>query len=78
MTAVITPGKRSRLPVLVTAVLFCLLLGSVRASTDAQALHVLNRLAFGPAPGEVQRVAAMGADQCMQQQPDPDPILWHA
>lgn len=72
MTAVITPGKRSRLPVLVTAVLFCLLLGSARASTDAQALHVLNRLAFGPAPGEVQCVAAMGVDQYIQQQLHPD------
>ncbi|MDE2070748.1 MAG: DUF1800 domain-containing protein [Gammaproteobacteria bacterium] len=54
------------------AVLFCLLFGSARASTDAQALHVLNRLAFGPAPGKVQRVAAMGVDQYIQQQLHPD------
>lgn len=59
MTAVITPGKRSRLPVLVTAVLFCLLLGSARASTDAQALHAPNRPAFGPASCDVHRVVAM-------------------
>src|SRR5574337_1796817 len=74
MTAVITPGKRSRLPVLVTAVLFCLLLGNAHASTGAQALHVLNRLAFGPRPGDVQRVAAMGVDAYIQQQLHPDSI----
>ncbi len=72
MTAVITPGKRGAwLPVLVAAVLF-LLSVSAWASSDAQALHVLNRLAFGPAPGEVRRVASMGVDQYIQQQLHPD------
>ncbi|HKS94343.1 MAG TPA: hypothetical protein VJS16_06745 [Gammaproteobacteria bacterium] len=74
MTAVITPGKRSVwLPVLVAAVLFCLLVGNAFASTDVQALHVLNRLAFGPASGDVQRVAAVGVDQYIQQQLHPVP-----
>ena len=74
MTAVIAPGKRSVwLPVLMAAV-FILLCGSAQASTDAEALHVLNRLAFGPAPGDVQRVAAMGVDQYIQQQLHPDSI----
>lgn len=74
MTAVITPGKRSVwLPVLVAAT-FVLLSGSTFASTDAQALHVLNRLAFGPTPGDVQRVAAMGVDQYIQQQLHPDSL----
>ncbi|HVC37469.1 MAG TPA: DUF1800 domain-containing protein, partial [Gammaproteobacteria bacterium] len=72
MTAVITPGKRRAwLPVLVAAVLFPLS-ASALASSDAQALHVLNRLAFGPAPGEVQHVANMGVDQYIQQQLHPD------
>ncbi|MGH8363728.1 MAG: DUF1800 domain-containing protein [Gammaproteobacteria bacterium] len=74
MTAVITPGKRSVwLPVLMAAVLF-LSCGGARASTDVQALHVLNRLAFGPAPGDAQRVAAMGVDQYIQQQLHPDSL----
>src|SRR5574340_510535 len=74
MTAVITPGKRSVwLPVLMAAVVFWLC-GSAWASTNAQALHVLNRLAFGPAPGDVQRVAAIGVDQYIQQQLHPDSI----
>ena len=72
MTAVITPGKRGVwLPLVVAAVLFALSAGAL-ASTDAQALHVLNRLAFGPAPGDVQRVASMGVDQYIQQQLHPD------
>src|SRR5574337_2089425 len=74
VTAVITPGKRSIwLPVLMAAVLF-LSFGCALASTNAQALHVLNRLAFGPAPGDVQRVAAIGVDQYIQQQLHPDSI----
>ena len=72
MTAVIRPGKRRAwLPVLVAAVLFPLSVSAL-ASSDVQALHVLNRLAFGPAPGEVQRVANMGVDQYIQQQLHPD------
>jgi uncharacterized protein (DUF1800 family) len=42
-----------------------------------QAVHVLNRLAFGPRPGDVDRVARMGVDKwiALQLQPDriPDP-----
>ncbi|MGH8278245.1 MAG: DUF1800 domain-containing protein [Gammaproteobacteria bacterium] len=53
---------------------FLLLPASALAATDAQALHVLNRLAFGPAPGDVQRVAAMGVDQYIRQQLHPDSI----
>ncbi|MBU6469122.1 MAG: hypothetical protein KGL00_05610 [Gammaproteobacteria bacterium] len=62
MTAVITPGKRSWLPVLVAAVLFLLLSDNARASSDAQALHVLNRPAFGPAVDDVQHLVAKGVD----------------
>ncbi|MDE2235894.1 MAG: DUF1800 domain-containing protein, partial [Gammaproteobacteria bacterium] len=74
MAAAIAPGKRShRLPVLMAAV-FCLLNTAVFASSDTQALHLLNRLAFGPAPGDVQRVSAMGVDRYIQQQLHPDSI----
>lgn len=74
MTAAITSGKRSVwLPMLMAVVAF-LLCGSALASTDAQALHVLNRLAFGPAPDDVQRVAAIGVDAYIDQQLHPDSI----
>jgi uncharacterized protein (DUF1800 family) len=44
----------------------------------ARALHALNRLAFGPRPGDVERVAAMGVDQWIDQQLRPDKIDDHA
>jgi uncharacterized protein (DUF1800 family) len=38
------------------------------------ALHVLNRLAFGPRPGDVDRVAAIGVSTWIEQQLHPDRI----
>ena len=43
-----------------------------------RALHALNRLAFGPRPGDVERVGAMGADKWIDQQLHPDMIDDHA
>ena len=43
-----------------------------------RALHGLNRLAFGPRPGDVERVAAMGVDKWIDQQLHPDKIDDHA
>ncbi|HYA95018.1 MAG TPA: DUF1800 family protein [Terriglobales bacterium] len=39
-----------------------------------RALHALNRLTFGPRPGEVERVAAMGVDKWIDQQLHPERI----
>jgi uncharacterized protein (DUF1800 family) len=39
-----------------------------------QAHHVLNRLAFGPRPGDVDRVMALGVDRWIEQQLQPDRI----
>src|SRR4030095_1052152 len=39
-----------------------------------QAAHVLNRLAFGARPGEVDRVVAMGVDRWIDQQLRPDRV----
>ncbi|HUS18674.1 MAG TPA: DUF1800 domain-containing protein [Terriglobales bacterium] len=36
--------------------------------------HVLNRLAFGPRPGEVDRVAAIGVEKWIEQQLNPEKI----
>jgi len=35
------------------------------------ARHILNRLAYGPRPGDIDRVAAMGVDAYIEQQLDP-------
>jgi len=49
---------------------------SGRAGPDPQeqALYVLNRLGYGPKPGDVARVAAQGADAYIDQQLQPDRI----
>ena len=39
-----------------------------------RAVHALNRLAFGPRPGEVERVAAMGVDQWIELQLRPEKL----
>jgi uncharacterized protein (DUF1800 family) len=39
-----------------------------------RALHTLNRLAFGPRPGDVERVLAMGVDRWIEQQLHPEKI----
>jgi uncharacterized protein (DUF1800 family) len=38
---------------------------------DAQIVHVLNRLGFGPRPGDVDRVRRMGIDKWIEQQLEP-------
>jgi uncharacterized protein (DUF1800 family) len=45
-------------------------------SMDPQkrAAHALNRLAYGPRPGEIDRVAKMGVDQWIEQQLHPEKI----
>jgi len=44
------------------------------AGDQRRALHALNRLTFGPRPGDVQRVMAIGVDQWIDQQLHPDKI----
>ena len=44
----------------------------VSAPGAAEALHVLNRLAFGPAPGDLDRVARMGASAWIAEQLHPE------
>ena len=41
---------------------------------EEQARHVLNRLAFGPRPGEVARVASMGVDKWIASQLSPTSV----
>src|SRR5690348_18323466 len=47
----------------------------VQGLTDEQRiLHVLNRLGFGARPGDVERVKAMGLDNYINQQLNPEKI----
>ena len=39
-----------------------------------RALHLLNRITFGPRPGEVERVAAMGVEEFLERQLNPESI----
>lgn len=43
-------------------------------TSDAEALHVINRLSFGPAPGDLARVKAMGVDAYIDEQLHPERI----
>ena len=43
-----------------------------------KALHALNRLAFGPAPGDIQRVQAEGVDNWINRQLHPESIFQSA
>ncbi len=48
---------------------------SVPAKPDTRTIvHVLNRLGFGPAPGDVEQVRAIGLDKYIEQQLNPDQI----
>jgi uncharacterized protein (DUF1800 family) len=47
---------------------------STPATTDATALHVLQRLTYGPRPGDVARVQALGIDAWIERQLDPERI----
>src|SRR5579863_1439293 len=44
------------------------------ANEQKRAVHALNRLAFGPRPGDVQQVMAMGVDRWIDLQLHPDKI----
>jgi uncharacterized protein (DUF1800 family) len=46
--------------------------GVRQLTTREQAAHVLNRLAFGARPGDVDRVVAMGVDRWIEQQLRPE------
>jgi uncharacterized protein (DUF1800 family) len=45
-----------------------------KLSTDKQASHVVNRLAYGPRPGEVDEVRKIGVEKWIQQQLSPKQI----
>ena len=46
----------------------------VRASTDAGALHILNRLSFGAATGDIEAIKSTGVEAYIQSQLSPESI----
>ncbi len=48
--------------------------GTDSADQQKRALHALDRLTFGPRPGDVQTVAAIGVDKWVEQQLHPEKI----
>jgi len=77
-------GFRSNLFLSATFLLVCLFaVAAKKKSADAsigtmdpakRALHALDRLTFGPRPGEVERVSKMGVENWIELQLDPDRI----
>lgn len=53
------------------ALLLPLQLLAAPVPADQQALHVLNRIAYGPKPGDIERVTAMGVRNYIDSQLDP-------
>src|SRR6266540_5286647 len=47
---------------------------TLHLSEDQRALHVLNRLGFGARPGDLERVKALGLDNYINQQLNPEKI----
>ena len=47
---------------------------AMQMEEQKRTIHVLNRFTFGPRPGDVQRVEAMGTDNWFEQQLHPDKI----
>lgn len=63
-----------RLIVASTALLFATLASAAELSEEQRALHVLNRLGYGPRPGDVEKVVALGVDRYIDAQLHPEKI----
>lgn len=66
--------SRPLLAILAASLLFTPALHAAPLAPDQQAVHVLNRLAFGPRPGDVERVQRMGVQQYIDEQLHPESI----
>jgi uncharacterized protein (DUF1800 family) len=51
---------------------------AVQMGQQKRTLHALNRLTFGPRPGDVERISAIGVDKWIEQQLHPEKIDDHA
>ena len=51
---------------------FAALPAQAQPASEADALHVLNRLGYGPAPGDLARVRQVGIDRYIDEQLHPE------
>ena len=65
---------RSPIGIALPAMLLCAGLVQAASIPEQQASHVLNRLAYGPRPGDIERVAQMGVARYIDQQLHPEAI----
>ncbi|MES2756079.1 MAG: DUF1800 domain-containing protein [Pseudomonadota bacterium] len=72
--------KKQQLSIVVIGALLLAILPAraAPAGADQQAAHVLNRLAFGPKPGDIERVKQMGVQRYIDAQLDPASIPYPA
>lgn len=67
-------GWRSNLAIAAISLGLASSAGAEGLSEQQRALHVLNRLGFGPRPGDVERVVAFGVDRYIEAQLHPETI----
>lgn len=65
---------QSRLAVAVMAALSMSIVHAAELTEEQRAVHVLNRLGYGPRPGELEKVVAMGVDHYIDLQLNPEKI----
>lgn len=63
-----------RLAVATISILYISAAGAAELNEQERAMHVLNRLAYGPRPGDVERVVALGVDRYIEVQLNPQSI----
>jgi uncharacterized protein (DUF1800 family) len=67
---------KRQIALLLPALALCAQAVAAPLSAEQQAAHVLNRVAFGPAPGDIARVAQMGVQRYIEQQLAPQDIAY--
>jgi uncharacterized protein (DUF1800 family) len=67
-------SRRLSLATLAAALVLAPALHAAPLAPDQQAVHVLNRLAFGPRPGDIERVQRIGVQQYIDEQLHPETI----
>lgn len=72
--------KKQQLSIAFVATLFLAVLPARSAplTQEQQAVHVLNRLAYGPKPGDIERVSQMGVQRYIDSQLNPATIAYPA
>jgi len=72
MSLTLPMTRRGALAAAVAALAWRPSLAADAGGDPSEALHVLNRLAFGPAPGDLERVTRMGASAWIAEQMQPE------